>query len=74
MCFVCFSGLFFKLIRLNYRALSVEEETSDNQAQELWKTFLVKLQEAIKFVNTQSPNILEQLDALFNVIRFFFSY
>ena len=50
----------------------MEEETLDNQAQELWKTFLAKLQEAIKFVNTQSPNILEQLDALFNVFPFLF--
>jgi hypothetical protein len=53
--------------RINYRALTTEEEQLDSKAQELWKSFIFVIQESIEFINTQSPNILEQLDSLFKV-------
>ncbi len=56
--------------RINYRALNQEEEQLDNQAQEYWKSFIFVMQESVDFVNTQSPNILEQLDELYNVCLF----
>lgn len=56
-----------KVIRTNYRVLNPEEEALDVQTQELWKSFLSKLQDSVEFVNVQSPNILEQLDALLKV-------
>ena len=58
---------FTDVIRINYRALNQEEEQFDTQAQYLWKSFIFAIQESVEFVNTQSPNILEQLDALFQV-------
>jgi hypothetical protein len=56
-----------KVIRINYRTLNPDEELIDSQTQELWKTFLSKLQDAVEYVSMQSPQILEQLDTLFNV-------
>lgn len=53
------------VVRINYRALQPDEEQLDQQAQELWKSFMFSIQEVVEFVNTQSPNILEQLDTLY---------
>ena len=54
-------------MRTSFRPLNQDEEQLDLQCQEAWKTFLFKLQDSVQFVNTQSPQILEQLEALFQV-------
>ncbi len=56
-----------EIVRVYYRALSTEEEHIDLQSQELWKSFLFKLQESAEYVSTNSPTILEQLDGLYKV-------
>ena len=56
------------MARINYRNTNIEEEHNDTQFQELWKTFMNKIQEAVEYINIQSPNILEQLNSLYNVI------
>jgi hypothetical protein len=59
-----------EIIRVYHRALTNEEEQLDSQTQELWKSFLFKLQESIEYANTNSPNILIQLDGLYKVFIF----
>lgn len=59
-----------EIIRVYHRALNNEEEQLDSQSQELWKSFLFKLQESVEYVNTNSPNILLQLDGLYKVFVF----
>ena len=54
-------------MRTSFRPLNQDEEQLDLQCQESWKKFLFKLQDSVQFVNTQSPQILEQLEALFQV-------
>lgn len=61
-----FKGL-WDIIRGNYRILSTEEEVLDNQAQELYKKFVFKIQDSMEFVNSQSPEILNQINMLFKV-------
>lgn len=64
------------MARLNYRNVNTDEEQIDNQFIDLWKTFMNKIQEAVEYISIQSPNILEQLNGLYNVIffRIYFSY
>lgn len=57
-----------EVIRTHYRPLTTEEETLDSQSQELYKSFMYKLQESIEFVNSQTPNIMDQLNSLYKVI------
>ena len=54
-------------MRTSYRALNQDEEQLDTQCQDLWKNFLFKLQDSVQFVNTQSPQILDQLEGLYQV-------
>ncbi len=54
-------------MRTSYRALNQDEEQLDTQCQDLWKNFLFKLQDSVQFVNTQSPQILAQLESLYQV-------
>jgi len=56
---------FIDLTRIQYRPLTAEEEALESQSQEIWKLFLAKVQEAINYVNTQSPTIVEQLNGLY---------
>ena len=58
-------------MRTSYRALNQDEEQLDTQCQDLWKNFLFKLQDSVQFVNTQSPQILAQLESLYQVGLFF---
>lgn len=60
-----------EILRAYYRPLTIEEEQFDSQLQDSWKFFLAKIQETAVYVNTQSPSILEQLEALYNVFIFF---
>jgi hypothetical protein len=55
----------FEITRSYYRALNTQEETLDTQAQDIYKSFIFKLQKSIEFINSQAPNILEQLDELY---------
>lgn len=56
---------FIEVIRINYRALSPEEEQIESQSQDLWKLFVSKIQETIQNVNQQLPSIMEQLNGLY---------
>lgn len=58
---------FYEIARNNYRNANADEEQNDTQSQELWKTFMNKLQEAVEYINIQSPNILDQLNVLYSV-------
>ena len=60
-------------MRTSYRALNQDEEQLDTQCQDLWKNFLFKLKDSVQFVNTQSPQILAQLESLYQV-GFFFDF
>lgn len=60
-----------EVLRVNYRPLTIEEEQLHSQLQDAWKFFLAKIQETAVYVNTQSPSILEQLEALYNVFLIF---
>jgi hypothetical protein len=60
--------------RANYTTQSSTSQSDDNQMdnqfQELWKSFMAKIQEAVEYINIQSPNILDQLNQLYIVISY----
>jgi hypothetical protein len=60
---------FYEVARANYSsaANAADENQMDNQFQELWKCFMTKIQEAVEYINIQSPNILDQLNQLYAV-------
>ncbi len=62
------------MARANYTTQSSTSQSDDNQMdnqfQELWKSFMAKIQEAVEYINIQSPNILDQLNQLYIVISY----
>ena len=63
---ILYKGL-WDIIRGNYRILNTDEELMDSQSQDLYKKFVFKLQDSIEFVNSQSPEILKQINMLYQV-------
>jgi dynein heavy chain, axonemal len=61
-----YKGL-WDIIRGSYRILNTDEELLDSQSQDLYKKFVFKLQDSIEFVNSQSPEILKQINLLYQV-------
>jgi dynein heavy chain len=63
---ILYKGL-WDIIRGSYRILNTDEELLDSQSQDLYKKFVFKLQDSIEFVNSQSPEILKQINLLYQV-------
>lgn len=58
----------FEVIRMSYRQLSPEEERLEEQVLEHWEAFLSQIQDAMEFVNTQTPVITQNLEDTYQVI------
>ena len=56
------------MIRLSYRSLNIEEEKCEEKVWQSWEAFLLQLQDAAEFVNTQTPIQLGNLQDNFQVI------
>ena len=52
---------------MSYRQLEVEEEKLEEQVAQMWDDFLVVVQDAIDFVNTQTPLVIQSIEDLFLV-------
>ncbi|XP_072179432.1 dynein heavy chain domain-containing protein 1-like [Diadema setosum] len=52
----------FEVIRLSYRSLTTEEEKCEEGVWQNWEAFLLQLQDAAEFVNTQTPIHIGNLD------------
>nr|XP_006818816.1 PREDICTED: uncharacterized protein LOC100376274 [Saccoglossus kowalevskii] len=55
----------FEVIRLSYRALTSDEEKHEEKVWHAWEAFLLQLQDASEFVNTQTPIVAQQLQETF---------
>lgn len=56
-----------QVIRMCYRALTNEEEGVEEQIMANWEAFLFQMQDAMEFVNTQTPIITQNLDETYQV-------
>jgi len=61
------SSFILQVMRMTYRHLTPEEERLEESVMAFWNQFLVLLQEAMEFVNLQTPLIIQSLDSLFKV-------
>ncbi|XP_041347210.1 uncharacterized protein LOC121367129, partial [Gigantopelta aegis] len=52
----------FEVIRMSYRQLSAEEEKLEESVWALWEAFMMQMQDAAEFVNTQTPVMTRQLE------------
>ena len=52
---------------MSYRQLTPEEEKLDEGVTASWETFLFHIQEAVDFVNTQTPLITQNLESTYDV-------
>ena len=52
---------------MSYRQLTTEEEKLDEGVTSHWEKFLFLIQEAVDFVNTQTPLITQNLESSFDV-------
>ncbi|XP_071803571.1 dynein heavy chain domain-containing protein 1-like isoform X3 [Asterias amurensis] len=52
----------FEVIRLSYRSLSIDEEKCEEKVWQSWEAFLLQLQDAAEFVNTQTPIQMSYLE------------
>ena len=52
---------------MSYRQLTPEEEKLEEQVLARWDAFLVHMQDAFEFVNTQTPLITQNLDETYQV-------
>ncbi|XP_071943742.1 dynein heavy chain domain-containing protein 1-like [Antedon mediterranea] len=59
----------FEVIRLSYRSLTTEEEKFEERVWHNWEAFLLHLQEAAEFVNTQLPLKQIQLQEHFQKLQ-----
>ncbi|XP_033127107.1 dynein heavy chain domain-containing protein 1-like isoform X2 [Anneissia japonica] len=59
----------FEVIRLSYRSLTPEEEKIEERVWHNWEAFLLQLQEAAEFVNTQLPLKQIQLQESFQKLE-----
>ncbi|XP_072028282.1 dynein heavy chain domain-containing protein 1-like [Amphiura filiformis] len=59
----------FEVIRLSYRSLNVEEEKCEEKVWQSWEAFLLQLQDAAEFVNTQTPIQLGNLQDTFQKLK-----
>ena len=50
------------MIRLSYRSLSIDEEKCEEKVWQSWEAFLLQLQDAAEFVNTQTPIQMSYLE------------
>ncbi|XP_077979356.1 dynein heavy chain domain-containing protein 1-like [Glandiceps talaboti] len=55
----------FEVIRLSYRALTSDEEKHEEKVWQSWEAFLLQLQDASDFVNTQTPIKSQELEETF---------
>ncbi|XP_070566099.1 dynein heavy chain domain-containing protein 1-like isoform X2 [Ptychodera flava] len=55
----------FEVIRLSYRALTSDEEKHEEKVWQSWEAFLLQLQDASDFVNTQTPIKSQELEDTF---------
>ncbi len=52
---------------MSYRQLTPEEEKREEEVMANWDTFLCLIQEAMEFVNTQTPLITQNLEESYQV-------
>ena len=52
---------------MSYRALGPDEEKLEEQIHQKWDAFLMHMQDAYEFVNTQTPLITQNLDESYQV-------
>ncbi|XP_022079964.1 dynein heavy chain domain-containing protein 1-like [Acanthaster planci] len=52
----------FEVIRLSYRSLTTDEEKCEEKVWQSWEAFLLQLQDAAEFVNTQTPIQMSYLE------------
>ena len=52
---------------MSYRQLDDDEEKLEETVMQLWDDFLVVVQDAIDFVNTQTPLIIQNIEDLYLV-------
>ncbi|KAK6166840.1 hypothetical protein SNE40_023452 [Patella caerulea] len=52
----------FEVIRMGYRQLTPEEEKYEENVWAAWEAFLMQMQDASEFVNTQTPLMTQQLE------------
>ena len=58
---------FSKVLRMNFYQLGAEEQRLDESVMAHWEAFLVELQEAVDFVNVQTPLVTQSLDNVYQV-------
>ncbi|GFR96312.1 dynein heavy chain domain-containing protein 1-like, partial [Elysia marginata] len=59
----------FQVIRMSYRQLTPEEEKYEERVWSSWEAFLMQMQDASEFVNTQTPLMTQELEETFQRLR-----
>ena len=52
---------------MSYRQLTPEEEKYEERVWSSWEAFLMQMQDASEFVNTQTPLMTQELEETFQV-------
>ena len=60
-------GTVWQVIRMSYRQLTSEEEKVEEGVWAAWEAFLMQMQDAGEFINTQTPLMAQQLETSFQV-------
>ena len=61
------AGTVQQVIRMSYRQLTSEEEKVEEGVWAAWEAFLMQMQDAGEFINTQTPLMTQQLETTFQV-------
>lgn len=56
---------------MSYRQLTAEEEKVEESVWSSWEAFLMQMQDAGEFINTQTPLMTQQLEETFEVSQQF---
>ncbi|GFO14607.1 dynein heavy chain domain-containing protein 1-like, partial [Plakobranchus ocellatus] len=59
----------YEVIRMSYRQLTPEEEKYEERVWSSWEAFLMQMQDASEFVNTQTPLMTQELEETFQRLR-----
>ncbi|XP_025095393.1 dynein heavy chain domain-containing protein 1-like isoform X2 [Pomacea canaliculata] len=59
----------YEVIRMSYRQLTAEEEKVEESVWSSWEAFLMQMQDAGEFINTQTPLMTQQLEETFETLE-----